>query len=232
MTSCISQLWFSFHRHRPIRADFSGGQISSDAGLLPLRAFDQRYGLTGGLAERVPDSRSRRTESQQIKSSRLLAARTTLQQRRATGFARQRNRTLEAADRHCKSAKLERQIEQLELRLDELEATQAKQAAPSQTPAAPLVNAAKPARRPLPEHLPGETQKYPPKQIACPDRGGELKHIGEDVSEILKYVPAQFKLIRQVRPKLAGACCERIVQAEAPSHPIIERGVAADCLYL
>ncbi|MGC1630194.1 MAG: IS1380 family transposase, partial [Candidatus Acidiferrales bacterium] len=53
MTSCISQLWFSFYRHRPIRADFSGGQISSDAGLLPLRAFDQRYGLTRGLAERV-----------------------------------------------------------------------------------------------------------------------------------------------------------------------------------
>ena len=58
MTSCISQLWFSFYRHRPIRADFSGGQISSDAGLLPLRAFDQRYGLTRGLAERVCDPRA------------------------------------------------------------------------------------------------------------------------------------------------------------------------------
>src|SRR6202050_3814575 len=57
MTSCIPQLLFSFYRHQPIRADFSGGQISSDAGLLPLRAFDQRYGLTRGLAERVPDSR-------------------------------------------------------------------------------------------------------------------------------------------------------------------------------
>ena len=36
MTSCcIPQLSFSFYRHRAIRADFSGGQISSDAGLLP-----------------------------------------------------------------------------------------------------------------------------------------------------------------------------------------------------
>jgi hypothetical protein len=51
MTSCIPQLLFSFYRRRPIRADFSGGPISSDAGLLPLRAFDHRYGLTGGLAE-------------------------------------------------------------------------------------------------------------------------------------------------------------------------------------
>ena len=58
MTSCcIPQLSFSFYRHQPIRADFSGGQISSDAGLLPLRAFDQRYGLTRGLAERVCDPR-------------------------------------------------------------------------------------------------------------------------------------------------------------------------------
>ena len=58
MTSCcIPQLSFSFYRHRPIRADFSGGQISSDAGLLPLRAFDQRHGLTRDLAKCLTDFR-------------------------------------------------------------------------------------------------------------------------------------------------------------------------------
>jgi len=126
-----------------------------------------------------------------------------------------------------KSEKLDREIAQLELRLDELEAPHAEKVAPSQTPAAvaPAENAAKPARRPLPEHLPRETRKYPPKQTACPDCGGELKHLGEDVSEMLEYVPARFKVIRQVRPKLACACCERIMQAEAPSRPIA-RGVA------
>jgi len=36
---------------------FLGGQITSDAGLLPLRAFDQRYGLTCGLAEHLCDPR-------------------------------------------------------------------------------------------------------------------------------------------------------------------------------
>ncbi len=76
-----------------------------------------------------------------------------------------------------KSEKLDREIEQLELRLDELEATQAEKVPPSQTPTvvAPTANVAKPARRPLPEHLPCETRKYPPKQTACPDCGGELK---------------------------------------------------------
>jgi DDE family transposase len=54
---CIPQLSFSFYRHRPIRADFSGGQISSDAGLLPLRAFDQRHGLTCDLAKCFTDFR-------------------------------------------------------------------------------------------------------------------------------------------------------------------------------
>jgi transposase len=127
-----------------------------------------------------------------------------------------------------KSEKLDRQIEQLELRLDELQATQEENTSASQIPAVAAVDAKgneKPARRPLPEHLPREVRKYLPKQDACPDCGGKLKLLGEDVSEILEYVPARFKVIRQVRPKLSCACCERIVQAEAPSRPI-ERGVA------
>ena len=64
-----------------------------------------------------------------------------------------------------------------------------------------------------------------PKQGACPDCAGTLKPLGEDVSEILEYVPEHFKVIRQVRVKLACAGCDKIVQAEAPSRPI-ERGIA------
>jgi transposase len=126
-----------------------------------------------------------------------------------------------------KSEKLEWQIEQLELRLDELEASRAEQATASPAPmAASVVNrAAKRERRPLPAHLPRETRKVLPKQEACPDCGGALKPLGEDVSETLEYVPEHFKVIRQVRPKLACACCDKIVQAEAPSRPI-ERGMA------
>src|SRR5258708_3728201 len=60
-----------------------------------------------------------------------------------------------------KSEKLDREIEQLELRLDELQTTPAEKAAPSQTStgSASPVNAAKPARRPLPEHLLREVKK-------------------------------------------------------------------------
>src|SRR5258708_2748678 len=42
---------------------------------------------------------------------------------------------------------------------------------------------------------------------------------------MLEIESIRFRVIRQVRPKLACACCDRIVQAEAPSRPIV-RGVA------
>src|SRR2546428_5667715 len=57
MTTRIAQFSFSFYRNRPIQCDFSGGQITSDAGLLPLRAFDQRHHLTRDWAARLSDPR-------------------------------------------------------------------------------------------------------------------------------------------------------------------------------
>lgn len=125
-----------------------------------------------------------------------------------------------------RSEKLDRQIEQLELQLDELETTQAERAVVSPAPAAARpAESARPVRRPLPAHLPREERKMVPKETACPDCGGELKSLGEDVSEILEWIPASFKVIRQVRPKLACSRCDRIVQAEAESRPIA-RGLA------
>lgn len=126
-----------------------------------------------------------------------------------------------------RSEKLAWQIEQLELRLDELQTSRVEQKPPS--PAEPFVATkgacTKPVRRPLPAHLPRETRKIPPKHAACPSCGGELKHLGEDISEMLEYIPASFKVIRQVREKLACGRCDKIVQAEAPSRPIA-RGIA------
>ena len=55
--SVLPQLGFSFYRHQSIRADFSGGQITSDAGLLPLRAFDERHHLSHDWAALLRDGR-------------------------------------------------------------------------------------------------------------------------------------------------------------------------------
>jgi transposase len=83
----------------------------------------------------------------------------------------------------------------------------------------------KPARRALPAELPRETETIAPRQEACPDCGGKLRLLGEDVSETLEYVPARFKVIRTVRPKLSCACCARILQEPAPNRPL-DRGLA------
>jgi transposase len=127
-----------------------------------------------------------------------------------------------------KSEKLQRQIEQLELRLEELESNRSQKASPSEpwlVLTALSATTAKPARRALPDHLPRQTRTHVPKETACPQCQGELRKLGEDVSEMLEYVPASFVVIRQVRPKLSCTKCDCIVQAEAPSRPI-ERGVA------
>ncbi len=126
-----------------------------------------------------------------------------------------------------KSEKIDSRIEQLELRLEELEAAEAEAAPePDSAPEALLEGVRrKPARRELPPELPRETITENPKQKSCPDCGGALRKLGEDISETLEYSPARFKVIRRVRPKLSCGCCDRIVQAPAQSRAI-ERGLA------
>ena len=125
-----------------------------------------------------------------------------------------------------KSEKISREIDQLELKLEELEAQQAERGAASPETSTETSTPAKarPARRPLPEHLPREVHTHQPSEDACPDCGGQLRKLGEDVSEILERVPATYKVIRHVRVKMACSRCDVIVQAPAPSRPI-ERGL-------
>jgi len=54
--------------------------------------------------------------------------------------------------------------------------------------------------RALPEHLRREVHTHLPDGKHCPDCGGTLRHLGEDVSENLEYMPASFVVIRHVRP--------------------------------
>ncbi len=126
-----------------------------------------------------------------------------------------------------RSEKREQEIEQLELWVEELETTDAQRtSAPTErAQSAPAAERAKKPRRAFPAHLPRETNTIMPCDEACPDCGGALAHLGEDVAEILELEPMRFKVLRTVRPKLACTHCDTIVQASAPTRPI-ERGMA------
>ena len=115
-------------------------------------------------------------------------------------------------------------LDQLELQLADLEenAAQAETAAQmaAEKIAVPSFERRKPARRPLPEHLPRERIVYP-VAATCPCCGdSRLRKIGEDVTETLELVPRQWKVIQHVREKLVCRACEAITQPPAPSHPI------------
>ena len=125
------------------------------------------------------------------------------------------------------SEQLAHTIEQLELSLEELEASETMLTHTPRTRPASAASQA-PVRRALPAHLPREEIVHTPSCI-CPECGGELRRLGEDVSEILERVPAQFKVVRHVRVKLSCARCQSIVQAPAPARPI-ERGIAGAAL--
>ena len=125
-----------------------------------------------------------------------------------------------------KSEKVSRHIEQLELQLEGLAASVAAPIRPAQKPAAAkAAPAAFGKRRCLPEHLQREVHTHLPEQKNCPECGGRLRKLGEDVSEMLDYIPASFVVIRHVRPKLSCGSCSCVVQAPAPTRPV-DRGLA------
>src|SRR5215510_11680124 len=130
------------------------------------------------------------------------------------------------------SEKLTRAAEQLELALEALESDQAQRLAASPEVAAAIETAAealKPARRPLPEHLPREDRRHP-APCTCPACGGPLRKIADEVSETLDYVPGRFKVVRHIREKLSCRTCDTVVAAPTPDHAIARGRAGAGLL--
>src|SRR4051794_19180152 len=82
----------------------------------------------------------------------------------------------------------------------------------------------------LPEHLPRVEIVVEPEDSACPCCGGAMHVIGEDRSQRLDVIPAQYQVIVTRRPKYAcRACQEAVVQAPAPAR-LIEGGLPTERL--
>ncbi len=89
----------------------------------------------------------------------------------------------------------------------------------------------KPRRHALPEHLRRVEHRHEPDSTDCqaPDCGRPMTRIGEDVSERLDIVPAEFFVHRHIYGKWACRHCQ--VLKQAPSVPeIVEGGIAASGL--
>jgi len=131
------------------------------------------------------------------------------------------------------SEQLAREAEQLELALEALESDQAERLATASPAVAAavetVVEAHKPARRPLPEHLPREDRRHP-APCTCPGCGGALRKIADEVSETLDYVPGRFKVVRHIREKLSCRVCDAVVAAPAPDHAIARGRAGAGLL--
>lgn len=78
----------------------------------------------------------------------------------------------------------------------------------------------KPRRSKLPPSLPRETVEVPAPSTCHSCGGIEFRKIGEDISEILEYIPASFKVICFVRPRCACINCDQITQGYPQSKPI------------
>lgn len=86
----------------------------------------------------------------------------------------------------------------------------------------------RPVRKPLPAHLPRVIKTIEPvatENCADPECAGKLRHIRDEVSEKLEYIPARFVVNQYVRPQYSCTCCQRVVSGEMPAQ-IIPKGIA------
>lgn len=105
--------------------------------------------------------------------------------------------------------------DQLLLALEEAEQVEAEGLAGDEA-ADPVRRAARAAKRrsnrgALPPHLPRIEQVVDIEDKTCPCCRGQLHKMGEDTSERLDVIPAQFRVLVTRRPKYACRSCEEVV---------------------
>ena len=80
-----------------------------------------------------------------------------------------------------------------------------------------------PKRQALPEHLKRVEHHHEPESTTC-GCGQAMVRIGEDVSERLDIIPAQFFVHRHIRGKWTCKCCQTLVQ-EPVAPQVIDKGM-------
>lgn len=122
--------------------------------------------------------------------------------------------------------------EQYQLALEDLEAAIAGVDISSETEISEAAAKSPPRktnRGSLPRHLPRQEVIIEPENTIC-SCGCAMQRIGEDRSERLDVIPAQYRVIVTLRPKYAcRSCQDGVVQAPAPAR-LIEGGLPTEAL--
>jgi transposase len=131
----------------------------------------------------------------------------------------------------AKSERLARlDLDQLSLALEDLEQTIVKTEAIEEKTRGPDAPRKRRINRgALPAHLPRVHETVAPANSNCACCRQPMHVIGEETSERLDVIPAQYRVIVTHRPKLACRACEKIVEAPAPEH-LIKSGLPTEAL--
>ncbi|MBU2797514.1 IS66 family transposase, partial [Acidithiobacillus sp. VAN18-2] len=114
---------------------------------------------------------------------------------------------------------LETEIAVLETTIDEATAVMA-----AESPVPAKRPRRHPGRTKLPDTLSRVEVHHDPLTCTCPQCGGALIQVGEEISEKLDFVPGHFQVIRHIRPKLACRPCGTIDSPAMPAQ-VIDKGL-------
>ena len=92
-------------------------------------------------------------------------------------------------------------MEQLQLFTENEEVAKSAAGTELTPPTEPAEPKAKPKRKPLPEHLERIEQILAIGE-GCPECGGDLSKLGEDITEELEYIPGRFVVNKIIRPRI------------------------------
>jgi transposase len=186
-----------------------------------LKAEDLQ-GLDAETASKVMAMVQRLTQELHLKETKLQKLTFELARLRALKFGA-KTEVMDAEQRRLfeetlaeDEASLQAQLQALQNAKAAVEATAGQDKEPPKRP---------PRRQPLAGHLRREEHRHEPEDTNCaePGCGKPMQRIGEDVSERLDIIPAEFFVHRHIYGKWACKCCQTLVQE--PAQPqIIDKG--------
>src|SRR5271155_317231 len=190
---------------------------------LALQAIAER---DVAIAERKAAIKER--DAERSEKAKLAAERDRLQ-----GLYEHVHHLLRKANDHrfgARNERLERlPADQLQLALEDIEASIAKTEATEEKKEPRLPRSGLRKRGALPKHLPRIHETVAPPNVNCPCCSALMHMIGEETSERLDVVPAQYRVIVTHRRKPACRACEKMVQENAPDR-LIKSGIPTEAL--